>query len=154
MSPQPIQPISFGHSVALAQHALTGALSSVLVAEGSSAEEWFALNTIAVRGAQTPGETIRHELRVAPRATAAGVDATIAELASAGLLSIVGEGGTETLTLTSEGTARHAHLAAATRRLTADIVEGLDPEALAVTTNLLASVTERAHAAAAAAVEA
>jgi DNA-binding MarR family transcriptional regulator len=154
MSPQPIQPVSFGHSVALAQQALTGALTAVLVAEGSSAEEWFTLNTIAVRGAQTPGETIRAELRVAPRATAPGVDATIAELAGAGLVSIAGEGSSEVLTLTPDGTARHARLATATRRLTAEMVEGLDPEALAVTSGLLATVTERAHAAAAAAVAA
>ena len=151
MSSQPIPPVSFGHSVALAQQALTGALTAVLVAEGSSAEEWFALNTIAVRGAQTPGQTIREELRIAPRATAVGVDTTIAELAKAGLVSIAGEGGSEILTLTAQGAARHAELAAAARRLTAAMVEGLDPEALAVTSALLATVTERGDAAATAA---
>jgi DNA-binding MarR family transcriptional regulator len=154
MSSQPIQPVSFGHSVALAQQALTGALTAVVVAEGSSAEEWFALNTIAMRGPQTPGETIRHELRVAPRATAAGVDATLAELAAAGLVAVDGEGSGEVLALTSEGTAHHARLATAVRGLTAAMIEGLDPEALAVTSALLATVTERAHVAAAAAVAA
>jgi DNA-binding MarR family transcriptional regulator len=151
MSSPVIQPVSFGHSVAVAQQALTGALAAVLAANGSSAEEWFALNTIAVRGAVTPAEAIREELRRAPRATAGDVDATLAALTAAGLVTTAPHGDSEVFTLTPEGSARHGELGAAVRGLTATMLADLDPEAVAATSALLATVTERANAAATAA---
>jgi DNA-binding MarR family transcriptional regulator len=122
----------------------------VLCAAGSSAEEWFALNTIAVRGAVISGAAIREELRVAPRSTGAAADATIDEMAAAGLITIA-SGAHETMTLTPAGSARHAELGAAVRGLTETMLAGLDRDALAATTAVLGTVTERAHAAAAAA---
>jgi len=149
MSSQPTQPVSFGHSVALAQRALSGALAGVLAGAGSSAEEWFALNTIAVRGETTPGEAIRQELREAPGATAGGVAATLAELADGGLVTSDPRGHADVLVLTPEGKARHAALSAKTRELTTAMLHGLDADAVAAASALLRTVTERAHAAAA-----
>jgi DNA-binding MarR family transcriptional regulator len=151
MSPEPIQPVSFGHSVALAQQALTGALAGALSDAGSSADEWFALNTIAVRGAVTPADTIRDELRRAPGAAAASVDGTLARLTAGGLVAVASHGDVEVLTLTPDGNARHAALSDEARALTAAMLDGLDPDAVATTTTVLRTVTDRANASRAAA---
>jgi DNA-binding MarR family transcriptional regulator len=148
VSSPPIPPVSFGHSVALAQQALTGALAATLAAAGSSAEEWFTLNTIAVRGAVSPAEEIREELRKAPGATPARVDATLARLVADGLATAAVHGEHEVLSVTSEGAVRHAEIGAAVRGLTAAMLDGLDAGAVTTATTLLATVTERAMTAA------
>jgi len=151
MSRQPIQPVSFGHSVALAQQALSGALAGALSDAGSSADEWFALNTIALRGATTPADVIRDELLRAPGATAASVDATLAQLTAAGLVADASHGVEAVLTLTPDGAARHAALSDTVRGLTAAMLTGLDPDAVATATTVLRAVTDRANASSAAA---
>jgi DNA-binding MarR family transcriptional regulator len=140
MPQPPIAPVSFGHAVALAQRALTGSLREELARAGASSETWYTLNTIATRGPALSADALRHELAQAPDADPASVDATLARLATDGLVRVGDE-----VELSAEGAALHAGLSETARGLTARLLAPFDPADVEVAARVLREITARAE---------
>jgi DNA-binding MarR family transcriptional regulator len=144
---QQIQPTSFGHTVALAQRALTGALRVALVDAGATLDTWYGLNTLAVRGPVLSAATLRAELAQAPDGDAARAEATIRRLVDEGLAYApagLGAPDTDGLELTPGGAALHQRLRDATRAVSRELLAPFDEDELERAERLLRAVTQRA----------
>lgn len=137
------QPVN-GQVIGQAERALAPLLDVILKDVGTSFETWVTLNLLATRGAVSPREGFLQDLGERLPVDPAEL---VGQVESAGLIREV-SAATDgiRLELTSEGAAMHARIRDAIARTTATLYEGIDPDDLATTREVLEEVTRRAKA--------
>jgi DNA-binding MarR family transcriptional regulator len=132
-------PVSFGQTLANAEHTLTAALRRHLAERETTPETWYALQLIATRGPRLARQELSNRLEGSRTLNPESTRELLARLEAEGLIR-----GDSELELTPEGEALHRGLREYIAGLTARLLGQFPADDIETTLRTLQAITERA----------